>query len=100
MMPSRIRFGSTRLKSPGVAARVGVTSTFLNTFDSTSSSADKVTETLYDNTAAKHIGKSCDTFAVSVAVLKWLGEMFCNEKCKVGVVGLLLIGPHSCVRLQ
>ena len=36
----------------------------------TSSSTDQISETLYQDSSPKHIGKPCNTFTVSVAVLK------------------------------
>ena len=51
-------------------------------------SADKVAETLDDNSAAKHIGKSCNTFAIAVGIFERFGKMFCNKKSEVGVFGL------------
>ena len=48
-----------------------------------------VTETLYNNTAAQHVGKARNALAVAVAVLKRLGEMLGYQQGEVGALGLL-----------
>ena len=53
------------------------------------SSAGKISETLNDYAAAKHVGKFCNTFAIAVGIFERFGEMFGNKKSKVGVFGLL-----------
>ena len=64
---------------------------FLNALFIAPSSAHQVTKTLYDHTASKHIGKPCNTFPVTVAVLKRLRKMFCHQKRKVRVRRLLTL---------
>ena len=57
--------------------------TFFDTADRTASAADQITETLYDYTAAQHVGETGDTLAVSVTVLEWLGEVFGYQQGKL-----------------
>ena len=52
-------------------------------------SGDKVAESLHYDAAAQHVGKLCDTFTVSVAVLEGLREMLCHKQGKVGILCLL-----------
>ena len=57
--------------------------TFFDTCNRTPSSAHQIAETLYDHTAAQHIGKTGNAFAISITVFKWLREMFGYQQCEV-----------------
>ena len=80
--------GSTRLRSPGVAPRVGRDQALFNALDVAAAAADQIAEALHDDAAAQHVGKTGDGLAVAVGILEGLGEMLGNQQGEVGVLGL------------
>ena len=91
MIPSRHTFRENKTQITGSSCESRSYHTFFDTCNRTPSSAHQIAETLYDHSAAQHIGKTGNAFAISITVFKWLGEMFGNKKCEVGVIGLFLI---------
>jgi len=69
-------------------------------------SADEISEPLYHDTAAQHVGKPRNTLAVAVAVLERLGKMLGDEQREICVAGLLgrifiavAVDGHDAVRV-
>ena len=82
-------FGKNKAQIAGRCVERGRDKRLLDTLVVRALTANKIAEALNDNTAAEHIGKTSDAFAVSVGILKGLGKMLCNQKRKVGILRLL-----------
>ena len=83
-MPSKIRFGSTRLRSPG-GCEGRCHKSLCNPLRIAAAASDQISKSLHNHAASQHIGQPCDTLAVSVAVLEGFGKMLGHQKGKIGI---------------
>ncbi len=83
-----MRLGDQRLRSPGVAASVGVTR-LSRCASRAAAAADQIAEALHDDAAAQHVGQARDGLAVAVGILEGLGEVLGDEQREVRVLGLV-----------
>ena len=78
-------FGQYQAQISGSGFKRRTDQAFFNTADSASPASHQISESLYDNAAAQHIGQPGNAFSIAVAVPERLGKVLGDQQGEIGV---------------